>query len=80
MYEPIRIFDPNRTLKDAASKLKALVNNENRERKVVVISIAGSSKQGKSLMLNFWIRYVVPVFFTISLVESTNPCEKWLIS
>lgn len=62
----LRIFLPNGVIRDQEKmKLENLFKKFVEERgdlKVVVLSIAGNSRQGKSFLMNFFIRYVNLVF------------------
>lgn len=58
--EAIQIFVPvNHTLQLEINELKRLLKAENiKDRYVVVVSIAGKCRQGKSFLLNLLIRYL----------------------
>lgn len=58
--EPIQIIVPvNHTFQLELQDLKRILEVDNiRDRNIVVVSVAGAFRQGKSFLMNFFIRYL----------------------
>lgn len=56
----VRIVNPvNHTFHLELDELKSILENDKiKDRNVVIVSIAGAYRQGKSFMLNFFVKYL----------------------
>lgn len=60
--EPIQIVSPNNNHEFIPQNLykvkQILASNELKDRQIVVVSIAGALRKGKSFLLNYFLRYL----------------------
>lgn len=50
---------PGHTFQFQSDKLKSILENDDiKDREIVVVSIAGAFRQGKSFILNFFLKYL----------------------
>lgn len=54
----IKINDDHSYTLDETSLKKVLLNKEIKDRSVVVVSVAGNFRKGKSFLLGFFLRYL----------------------
>lgn len=67
----IQIIVPvNHSFHLQVDEIKAILENENiKDRHVVVVSIAGAFRQGKSFLMNFFIKYLYAQVKSLNLLS-----------
>lgn len=70
----VRIVTPiNHTFRLELDELKSILENDNiKDRHVVVVSIAGAYRQGKSFLLNFFVKYLNAQVNSCTEITSTD--------